>query len=716
MGDRRSDNDERRKSEKSNPDIRLLRDKYNIIDKYRKPAGFTDNESYHGDGKYPPDWGQNRQDITNAEGGRRQAALEYQDYTCGRCRVELLDSDYYNCHHYRPIGEGGTHEIQNLITLCIPCHKLIHPTIDDLDGDWREAPMFPAPDADLRVATIRKPATAAEKEQYLPEMELLELTSTVGENTFATSEATYSTSPTDSIEAARDLDNLLSNVGLTPDKQLVVNVINEEHSPLRDAKVELELDLGQHGSYTVEQTTDKYGEAQFIIPEPSAAVATVSKDEFETTDSEIPVDNEPYEGTVKIRLANTIAATGAATSKKAESSSTSRRGLLMLGAGALGGVALYDYLWGTRSDNTGQTGAPVNDAGQTETEIPSETGLPALDESWSIDTGTSAEIQSIKTVDSQSYITTKTGTVVSLSPDGNERWTANLEAESTEPLSIANDLVVVSAQNKIQALDPDTGEVQWMFQPSSNQMPLITASENSIISILQNEEKEITEMVSIDAGSGDENWRTEVEGYRRAVAASGMIYLPVGNDGIRIYNQRGEVDGDVQFPKRPSRSGRLTVEGARGYIIAGETSQFGYDEDIDLDLHAFDLGSKVHLWQTDVVGSDDADIELPSPSVAEGTILNGISRNINSIDNSGVEQWNTAIEGGITSVSSMTNDRVYVGVRSADEHFIQALDISSGDLLSETPVNHTITSSTVVGTGLLAGTSRGVIRKFDNSV
>jgi len=47
-----------------------------------------------------------------------------------RCKTDVSEGDY-NYHHYRPISEGGTHELHNLVVLCLPCHKLIHPTVDN---------------------------------------------------------------------------------------------------------------------------------------------------------------------------------------------------------------------------------------------------------------------------------------------------------------------------------------------------------------------------------------------------------------------------------------------------------------------------------------------------------------------------------------------------------------------------------------------------------
>jgi len=48
-------------------------------------------------------------------------------------RCALCDStQYIQIHHAVPRGQGGTNNVQNLITLCMDCHALAHGT--DLRG------------------------------------------------------------------------------------------------------------------------------------------------------------------------------------------------------------------------------------------------------------------------------------------------------------------------------------------------------------------------------------------------------------------------------------------------------------------------------------------------------------------------------------------------------------------------------------------------------
>lgn len=696
-------------SRDSTKTIKSLQEKYDITDKYRKPASFSDNESRFNKGKYPPDWDKNRSDIDDAKGGRREAIIEYQDYKCGRCRADIRSGGH--CHHYRPISEGGTHELQNLVALCTPCHKLIHPNVSKLDGDWREATLFPSVDADPRVATIRKVTTPAEREQYLPQLELLELTSVVGENTFATSDATYATSPTDAIEASENLDGILENVGLTPNQNLLIRVINAQHSPLREADVELEIQLGGHGSYTTEETTNKHGEAHFTIPESDRAHATVEKDEFESSSIDIPTKSKPFETEVKLELAEsgTTSAPPEPGGSGGSGSRTSRRAALALGVGLLGGMGIYRYLpteLNGESENNigGDTQAEGGTSGSSSAE---------LTEGWSFDSGTSAAIQSIKTVEDRIYTNTKTGSVIALSSAGEQQWTADLRAKSTESLVYVDNQIVVPSESRIQAFEADTGDIQWEFEVlSSSEMPLISAGVEGILTVLGNGEEGITEMVSIDTDSGDERWRTEIISNQRPVSTNDLICVPYRN-GIEFYNRSGELDKTVSFSEFADRASELNIVGNRGYVYTGETDD-GFTDSLDGNgLHAVDIQSKVHLWKADLgLGYIAHGEEILPPSVEGGQIFQSFSSSINTVDNSGVISWDKDLEGNAVSGPLVTNDSVYVGLDGRDQHSIQGLNKSTGEMTSVTTISQPVVAMAVVDDNIIAGTDRGVIREF----
>lgn len=56
----------------------------------------------------------------------RLVVLQRDNYTCQRCKKQPKISDV---HHIIPLGEsdGGTNDLDNLISLCPKCHKEVEP-------------------------------------------------------------------------------------------------------------------------------------------------------------------------------------------------------------------------------------------------------------------------------------------------------------------------------------------------------------------------------------------------------------------------------------------------------------------------------------------------------------------------------------------------------------------------------------------------------------
>jgi 5-methylcytosine-specific restriction endonuclease McrA len=72
----------------------------------RRPDGFEDE-------RYPKNWNRIRWYVFKRD-----------NYTCQMCgRTHLT---HPHCHHIIPVGRGGSHNTNNLITLCESCHKQIH--------------------------------------------------------------------------------------------------------------------------------------------------------------------------------------------------------------------------------------------------------------------------------------------------------------------------------------------------------------------------------------------------------------------------------------------------------------------------------------------------------------------------------------------------------------------------------------------------------------
>jgi len=93
-------------------------------------------------GKYPEDWDQRRRTVYQRDG-----------YRCQRCGVGGGPNGNFelHAHHIVPISQGGSHDYDNLITLCRSCHNAIHGDFfapqwvgsDDLDGTMPEPSKLP---------------------------------------------------------------------------------------------------------------------------------------------------------------------------------------------------------------------------------------------------------------------------------------------------------------------------------------------------------------------------------------------------------------------------------------------------------------------------------------------------------------------------------------------------------------------------------------------
>lgn len=237
-------------------DLNALYEEYQIDRAYDNPEAY--------DGKYPPDWSSPRDDEPAAEGGRREAILDYQDGRCARCGRLASAVGSIHVHHYYELHEGGGNELENLVGLCPACHHLMHPWNDEMHGDYEEAPMFPAEDAQRRVATVRKPVTDAERDEWEDRLELLAQVSNTGENDHAISEATFDIGPKDSVRAESDCDEVLRPLT----RSVTVHVENSD-GPVEGAAIDLIYTHGQGSTdqqYTSADRTGADGACRFRIP------------------------------------------------------------------------------------------------------------------------------------------------------------------------------------------------------------------------------------------------------------------------------------------------------------------------------------------------------------------------------------------------------------------------------------------------------------------
>ena len=67
---------------------------------------------------------------------QRRLALKRDNHTCQKCGVKQEDLRCeLTVHHKTPYHDGGTNELDNLITLCISCHFSVEPRLKKENGD-----------------------------------------------------------------------------------------------------------------------------------------------------------------------------------------------------------------------------------------------------------------------------------------------------------------------------------------------------------------------------------------------------------------------------------------------------------------------------------------------------------------------------------------------------------------------------------------------------
>lgn len=100
-------------------------------------------DSYTSD-EYPPDWR-----------ARRRRVLRRDDYTCRACglRSTRVDDISFDVDHVVPKSDGGSHALDNLQTLCPPCHAEKHPGNSGLKRRARQFDNRNRPSMLVRVVT-----------------------------------------------------------------------------------------------------------------------------------------------------------------------------------------------------------------------------------------------------------------------------------------------------------------------------------------------------------------------------------------------------------------------------------------------------------------------------------------------------------------------------------------------------------------------------------
>lgn len=74
----------------------------------------------------------------------RNAVLLRDRFTCTRCDKEFKRERFLSAHHLMPRRDGGSDDMTNLVTLCVPCHNYVeimdYKTKAEIMGSWDSEP------------------------------------------------------------------------------------------------------------------------------------------------------------------------------------------------------------------------------------------------------------------------------------------------------------------------------------------------------------------------------------------------------------------------------------------------------------------------------------------------------------------------------------------------------------------------------------------------
>lgn len=89
----------------------------------------------------------------------RTEVFKRDDYTCQRCGHQSGphagdEGRTLHPHHIQHRADGGDDSLENLATLCRPCHATMHPSNETFDAVRGEADLLPMPHADDRVSVV----------------------------------------------------------------------------------------------------------------------------------------------------------------------------------------------------------------------------------------------------------------------------------------------------------------------------------------------------------------------------------------------------------------------------------------------------------------------------------------------------------------------------------------------------------------------------------
>ena len=329
------------------------------------------------------------------------------------------------------------------------------------------------------------------------------------------------------------------------------------------------------------------------------------------------------------------------------------------------------------------------------------------------------------------YITSRDRNVYALSAsDGTEQWRfetgiSETDAEDTSPSQEAmwssptvvdgtvyvgggnyevggEDGVIkrISNHSYLYALDAETGDLEWKFQPEAmaESSPTVVDGTVYFACIAGN-------VYALDAGDGQERWRFSTEedtaGGFTATPAVADCTVFVGSWGKKLYALNAR-DGSIRWEYEASGAVSASPAVSDGTVYIGVNNGG--------PVRALSAETGKVKWEYPTSGS----IVASSPAVADGVVYIGdysgthdrLAERLNAIDaHSGEEVWTANTSGYIWSSPAVVDGVVYVGDL---ENVIYGFDAADGTLLWRYEVGDNVRPSPTVVDGVVyIGSSDG---------
>jgi outer membrane protein assembly factor BamB len=222
----------------------------------------------------------------------------------------------------------------------------------------------------------------------------------------------------------------------------------------------------------------------------------------------------------------------------------------------------------------------------------------------------------------------------------------------------------------------DDAEVVWQFDagsPTANTSPVVVGD-----TIFTGSSGTGGNLWALDAGSGEEQWEFETEGWvnHAPAFADGTVYVGTDTQAFHAVDARtGEEQWTAYLGRDLHDSSPTVVEDTVYVGTAGDSSPAASaDDDTDRggSLVALDAGTGETRWSFEV-----ADWISTTPAVVGGRVYFGDDTgHVRALDaDTGEEVWSYATAGRIPSSPTVANGTLYFGANG----MLYALDLETGD-------------------------------------